>query len=92
MYQWHQWILTEVAGIPLVYIDPYQEPFKLIFRPDPNGPFYFKINKNVKKFANDYDYKICHSNIFIKAKTFFQYSYRVFKMLGWKVKKKFLNK
>lgn len=96
-YQWHQWMLDEMAGVePITYVDAYNEPYKRIYKTKVTGPFLYWINLNVRSFADDYGMKLPQFTIQTKIKIFLKYSYRVLKSLGYalknnKIKKEFVD-
>ena len=87
-YQFHQWLLNEICEVELDYIDMYSEPYRWFFKPSPSGPFLYKINKNVKRFAKDKNYVISKQKHVNNCKIFLKYSLRVLKVIGSKIKHK----
>ena len=90
-YQWHQWMLDEMAGVePITYVDSYSEPYKFIFKTKIGGPYLFWINKQVKTFAKDNAFKLPEGGV-CAAKIFIRYSLRVAYTLASRIKKRLLK-
>ena len=90
-YQWHQWMLDEMAGVePITYVDSYSEPYKFIFKTKIGGPYLFWINKQVKSFAKDNAFKLPERGV-CAAKIFIRYSLRVAYTLASRIKKRLLK-
>lgn len=77
-YQFHQWFLNEMANVePVTYVDAYNEPFKFLTKTNVNGPFLYMINKNVKKFAEDFKMVIPSISPYVYIRCLMRYTYYI---------------
>lgn len=90
-YQWHQWLFNEAKGIQINYIDCFQSPYRLFFKTPVSGPFLFGLNKNVKKFARDYNMTLPKQRFGYTCKSFVLYSIQVFKKQLYDFKNNFIK-
>ena len=91
-YQWHQWMLNEMAGLnPVTYVDSYWEPFRFIFNTTISGPYLYKLNGNVKKFVKDNNMVLVKSNIIYRLKVFLKYCFRVIHVVVANIKRKVIK-
>lgn len=75
-YQFHQWYLNEMAGVePIIYVDAYNEPYHFVMKTGVSGPFLYWLNKNVKRFAADYNMVIPRIPVKDQLYCFVRYSY-----------------
>ena len=88
-YQWHQWMLDEMAGVePITYVDSYSEPYKPFFETTLSGPYLFWINKNVKSYAFDNGFALPKIGVKQKAAILTRYSLRAAKTKLSKIKRR----
>lgn len=93
-YQWHQWMLDEIAGVePVLYVDAYIEPYRFFYKTDIRGPYLFWINTNVKKFLIDNNFYLEENkkNNMQKAIIFMRYTFRIIHSQLYKIKKRILK-
>ena len=91
-YQWHQWMLDEMAGVePITYVDSYSEPYKPFFKTTISGPYLFWPNKNVKKYALDRNFTVPKFSVAQKISIRARYTVRVIRTILSNIKRRIIK-